>query len=64
MDNTLPVQVQALASASQIAAAIEDGVNTFMQTAPALIKLLDQVAKLYPFISGINKRASTTCALA
>jgi len=31
---------------------IEEGVNTFMETVPSLIKALDEVAKVHPFISG------------
>lgn len=61
LDNTPPVHVRTLASATQIAAAIEEGVNTFMETVPALIKVLDEVAKVYPFISGTDESASKTC---
>ena len=60
----LPVQVSAVADTSQIAAAIEEGVNTFMETVPALIKALDEVAKVHPFISGTDEPAPRTCVLA
>jgi hypothetical protein len=36
----------------QIADAIQKGVNTFMETVPSLMKALDEVAKIHPFISG------------
>jgi hypothetical protein len=58
------MQAQALAGTSQIAAAIEEGVNTFMETVPALIKVLDEVAKHHPFISGTDESAPKTRALA
>ena len=51
--NTLAVPVQALANTAQISDAIEKGVNTFMEAVPALMKALDEVAKIHPFISGI-----------
>jgi hypothetical protein len=38
----------------QIVEAIQKGVNTFMETVPPLMKALDEVAKVYPFISGTN----------
>ena len=63
VDNTLHVPVQALADTSQIAASIEEGVNTFMETVPPLIKVLDEVAKVHPFISGTNESTSKTRAL-
>ena len=33
---------------------IQNGVNTFMETVPSLIKALDEVAKVHPFISGAS----------
>ena len=48
--NTLAAPVKAPAKALQIAAAIEKGVKTFVDTAPALMKTLGAVAKVYPFI--------------
>ena len=37
---------------TQIADTIEKGVNTFMEAVPSLMKALDEVAKVHPFISG------------
>jgi len=60
--NALTVPVGALANAPQIASAIEKGVNTFMQSVPVLIKALDEVAKVHPFISGMSESALSTRA--
>lgn len=54
VDDTTPVQVPIFASTSKIAAAIEEGVSDFMETVPALIRVLDEVAKVHPFISGTD----------
>ena len=51
--NTLAVPAEALANTPQIADAIEKGVNTFMEAVPVLMKALDEVAKIHPFISGM-----------
>ena len=37
---------------SQIAETIQKGVNTFMEAVPPLMKALDEVAKIHPFING------------
>ena len=50
--NTLAVPAKALVDAPQIANAIEKGVNTFME-------VLDEVAKVHPFISGMGDSASS-----
>ena len=50
--NTLATPVQALISAPRIVAEIERGVNTFMEAVPVLIKALDEVGKIHPFIQG------------
>jgi len=50
--NTLVVPVKALVNTHQIADNIQKGVNTFMETVPTLMKALDEVAKVHPFISG------------
>lgn len=42
----------ALLDTSQVADIIEKGVNTFMEAVPSLMKALDEVAKVHPFISG------------
>ena len=44
--------MKALLDTSQIADAIEKGANTFMEAVPSLMKALDEVAKIHPFISG------------
>ena len=60
--NTLAVPVEALANAPQIADAIEKGVNTFMEAVPVLVKVLDEVAKVHPFISGMSESVLSTRA--
>ena len=60
--NTLAVPAKALANAPQIADAIEKGVNTFMEAVPVLMKALDEVAKIHPFISGTCESVLYTCA--
>jgi len=57
MVNTLVVPVEALVNTAQISDAIEKGVNTFMEAVPALMKALDEVAKIHPFISGMPELA-------
>jgi hypothetical protein len=52
--DTLVVPAKALMDTPQIAEAIEKGVNTFMEAVPALMKALDEVAKIHPFISGAS----------
>jgi len=58
--DTLAAPVKALLDTPQIADAIQKGVNTFMEAVPSLMKALDEVAKVHPFISGefhpFNKR--------
>jgi hypothetical protein len=44
--------VKAVLDTSQIADVMEKGVNTFMEAVPSLMKALDEVAKIHPFISG------------
>jgi len=51
--NTLATPVMALVDTPQIADAIEKGVNAFMEAVPVLMKALDEVAKVHPFISGM-----------
>jgi len=53
--NALAMPVKALANAPQIADAIEKGVGTFMEAVPTLMKALDEVAKVHPFISGLDE---------
>jgi len=49
----IAVPVKALLDAPHMADAIEKGVNTFMEAVPTLMKALDEVAKIHPFISGV-----------
>jgi len=55
--DTLATPAMALVNAPQIADAIEKGVNAFMETVPVLMKALDEVAKVHPFISGKDESA-------
>jgi len=41
-----------LLDAPQVVDTIQNGVNTFMEAVPSLMKALDEVAKVHPFISG------------
>lgn len=52
MVDILAVPAKALLDTPQIADAIQKGVNTFMEAVPSLMKALDEVAKIHPFISG------------
>ena len=52
--DTLIVPVKALMDTPQIADNIQKGVNTFMEAVPTLMKALDEVAKVHPFINGTN----------
>ena len=52
MVDILAAPAKALLDAPHIADTIEKGVNTFMETVPSLMKALDEVAKIHPFISG------------
>ena len=54
MVDTLAVPVKALMDTPQIAETIQNGVNTFMEAVPILMKALDEVAKVHPFISGAS----------
>ena len=51
---TLAVPAKALMDTPQIAETIQKGVNTFMEAVPPLMKALDEVAKIHPFVSGKN----------
>jgi len=53
--NTLAAPAKALMNAPQIADGIQKGVNTFMETVPVLMKALDEVAKVHPFIAGMGE---------
>ena len=49
---TLAAPAKALIDATQIAEKIHKGVDAFMEAVPALMRGLDEVAKIHPFISG------------
>ena len=49
---TLAEPAEALMDASGLAETIHRGVNTFMEAVPPLMKALDEVAKIHPFING------------
>ena len=49
---TIAAPAKALIDATQIADKIHKGVDTFMEAVPALMRGLDEVAKIHPFISG------------
>ena len=48
----LVLPVKASADTPQIAEDIRNGTNTLMDVVPSLIKALDEVAKVHPFICG------------
>ena len=50
----LAVPAKALMNTPHIAENIQKGVNTFMEAVPSLMKALDEVAKIHPFISGAS----------
>ena len=52
--STLAVPAKALVDTPQVTETIQKGVNTFMETVPPLMKALDEVAKIHPFISGTS----------
>ena len=54
MGNTLAVPARALMDMTPIAETIQEGVNAFMDAVPVLMKALDEVAKIHPFISGAS----------
>ena len=58
MVDTLIVPVKALIDTPHIAATITKGVDTFMEAVPSLMKALDEVAKIHPFISGASSLLS------
>ena len=61
--DTLAAPAKALVDTPQIADTIEKGINAFMEAVPVLMKALDEVAKVHPFISGMIKSASGAGAL-
>ena len=55
--DTLAVPAKALLDIPQIADDITDGVNTFMEVVPVLMKALDGLANIHPFIAGMGEPA-------
>ena len=51
---TLATPAKALLETPQIARTIHRGVNAFMEVAPSLMRALDEVAKVHPFIGGAS----------
>ena len=51
---TLATPAKALMDSSQIAGAVHKGVDAFMEAVPPLMKILDEVAKIHPFIQGAS----------
>ena len=58
--DTLAAPAKALMDVPQIAEAIHKGVDTFMEAVPPLMKALDEVAKIHPFISGAKRLQRST----
>ena len=54
MLKTLATPTKALMDSSQIAGAVHKGVDAFMEAVPPLMKILDEVAKIHPFIQGAS----------
>lgn len=52
--NTLVTPMKAFMDTPQIAEKIKNGVSTFMEAVPPLVRALDEVAKIHPFIAGAN----------
>ena len=50
--DTLAVPAKALMDTTRIVETIQKGVDTFTEAVPILVKTLDQVAKIHPFIYG------------
>ena len=59
MVDTLAVPAKALMDTSQIANGIAEGVNAFMYVIPGIVKALDGIAKIHPFIEGIDEPTLT-----
>ena len=52
MVETLAAPTKALIDATQIANKIHEGVNSFMEAVPVLMRGLDDLARIHPFVSG------------
>ena len=55
--DTLAVPGKALMDIPQIANGITEGVNAFMDVVPGIVKALDGLATIHPFIAGMGKPA-------
>jgi len=53
--DTLAVPAKALMDTPQIANIITEGVNSFMDVVPGIVKALDGLAKIHPFIEGMGE---------
>ena len=53
--DTLAVPAKALADTPQIADGIEKGVSMFMEAVPVVMKTLDGLANIHPFIAGMDE---------
>ena len=54
MADTLVAPAKALMDKPQIVGHIKNGVDAFIEAVPVLMKALDEVAKVHPFISGAS----------
>ena len=61
--DTLAIPAKALMDTPQIADGIEKGVNTFMEVVPLLMKALDGLADIHPFIAGRGEPVLHTLVL-
>ena len=61
--DTLVVPAKASMDTPRVAEAIEKGVDEFMEALPILMKTLDDVAKVHPFISGASLLSSRAWGL-
>jgi len=53
--DTLAAPAKALMDTPQIANSITEGVNAFMDVIPGVLKALDRLAKIHPFIEGMGE---------
>ena len=61
--STFAAPTMLLLDTPQIADGIEQGVNAFMETVPVLMKALDEVARIHPFIGGMDESVTDTQVL-
>lgn len=52
VEKTLAVPLRALVDTPQISEAIRRGTSTLMEVLPPFMKVLDEVARIHPFIQG------------